>query len=655
MKKQLHNPKIINQLYADFFAQMRPKPRLTVSQWADEFRYVSPESSSNPGKWHTDFVPYLKGIMDAANEPDAHMVVVMTAAQVGKSEAINNVMAYFAHQDPCPQLMIQPTLRDAEDYSKARISPMIRDTAVLKEIFEDSSKIKKANNTILEKFYPSGRLVMGGSNSPSFVSSKPIRVGLTDEVDRYEVTKEGDIIELLKTRMSTFHNWFLLMTSTPGTKGISRIEYWWNLSDQRKYFVPCLKCGKLQVLKWSQDTVVWDKDKNGNHLPETARYICEHCKSPLSDAELNVMIKKGTWKATKPNKGVIGFGDLVQFVAPWVNMSKVVKDFLDSKDDRDMLKVWVNTRLGQSYEEDSDQVSVNEIFERCERYEAIAPYETAVIVASVDVQDSWLEVLVEAYGKDEESWALENVRFEGDTSNLPENLDAMYQQSLFAMSPAKLTPWHKLYAFLQKTYEHESGMRMSISCTTIDTGGHRTDEVMRFCRMTSRMGVKAIKGSSQRGKAIVSKPTKRNKYGLSLYMLGTFTAKETLMARLHMKEPGPGYKHYPDRFDMEFFEQLTAEKKVKREKKRQFYYEWVKIRKRNEALDLSVYCLAAVRILFPDIRLLNKRVDHLLDKKAASVATPNEEKKPVENKIEVIRLNRNIKSKKAGFNNGWKI
>ena len=604
--KKLHNPKIINKLYYDFFSQMKPKPRLTVSEWADKYRYVS--TGAFQGKWITEFTPYLKGIMDAVNELEVYIIVAMTASQIGKSEALNNILAYFAHQDPCDQLLIQPTLRDAEDYSKSRIAPMIRDCEVLHKIVQ-SGKSKKTDSTILDKYYPGGRLIMGGSNSPSFVSSKPIRVGLADEVDRYEVTKEGDVIELLKKRMTTYHNWLLVLTSTPSVKDISKIEAWWKLSDQRKFFVPCAVCGKDQILKWSPETVIWDKDKNGNHKPKTARYICEHCKSPLNDVAINEMVKKGKWKATKPFNGVAGFGELPQFYAPWVKLSTVVQDFLNSKDDRDMLRVWVNTSLGQPWTEDSDEIKMNDIFERCEKYEAIAPLETAVIVASCDVQDSWLEVLVEAYGKDEESWALENVRFEGDTSVFPENLDSGVQSSLF-LTPAKLTPWHRLYAFLQKTYEHESGVRMPISCMTIDTGGHRNDEVLRFVKMTQRMGVKAIKGASQRGKPIVSRPTKRNKHKINLYQIGVFTAKETIMARLHLKEPGPGFKHYPDRFDLEFFEQLTAEKKVRKEKKKQFYYEWVKIRKRNEALDLSVYALAALRIIYPDVKVLNKRAEY---------------------------------------------
>lgn len=85
---------------------------------------------------------------------------------------------------------VQPTIELAQDYSKSRISPMIRDTKVLSQVFyetksEDGAKTRDGKNTILSKLFPGGRLIMCGANSPAGLASRPVRVLLADEVDRF--------------------------------------------------------------------------------------------------------------------------------------------------------------------------------------------------------------------------------------------------------------------------------------------------------------------------------------------------------------------------------------------------------------------------------------------------------------------------------------
>jgi phage terminase large subunit GpA-like protein len=111
---------------------LKPPPRLKVSQWADEYRFLSSEASAEPGKWHTDRAPYQREMMDAVNDPRTEMVVIMSSAQVGKTEIINNIIGYNVHLDPSPILLLQPTLEMAEAWSKDRFAPMLRDTYVLK-------------------------------------------------------------------------------------------------------------------------------------------------------------------------------------------------------------------------------------------------------------------------------------------------------------------------------------------------------------------------------------------------------------------------------------------------------------------------------------------------------------------------------------------
>ncbi len=589
-----------------FFSQMKPRPRLTVTEWAEKYRYVSPPSAET-GPWKNNRTPYLKGIMDAACDPDVHTIVVMTASQIGKSEALNNIMYYHMHQDPCPIMMIQPTLSDADDYSKSRITPTIQASPELLKLFgSDFGKSRNSVNTILSKHFPGGRLVMVGANSPSGLSSKSIRIVLADEIGRYEPTKEGDPIELARQRQATFYNSLLVLTSTPGTKGTCPIEFWYQQSDKRNYYVPCIHCGEEQVLKWKN--VHWDKDEKENrHFPETARYVCEHCGVLLSDYDLQRMVAEGKWKTTADFDGVAGFGDFPDLYSPWRTMEQTVRDFIRAKDDTELLKVWVNTKLGEPWEEENESLQSNDLYDRREPYDLMLPAETAFVTAAVDVQDNRLEVLTVAWGKNEVSWQMEHVVFMGSPGvAFAENAD---QVDLFGKAPAAPGVWNQLEDFLKKKYDHPSGEQIPISVCAIDTG-YFTDNVYTYVKPRQRQGIVAIKGSSERGKPIVSPPSTRNKKGVKLYTVGIFALKDVTMARLKIQLPSrPGYVHFPDRFSLEYFEQLTAEKKVIETKRGQRVVKWVKVRSRNEAFDLTNYNTIALRIKCPTREILNARID----------------------------------------------
>ena len=177
----------------------------------------------------------------------------MTSAQVGKTETfLNNPVGYFIAQDPAPILVIQPTLEMAQTWSKDRFAPMLRDCPALKDLVQDP-RARSSNNTILHKTFAGGHITMAGANSASSLASRPIRIVFLDEVDRFPASAgtEGDPVSLAKKRTTTFWNRKIIMTSTPTVKGASRIEQAFLESDQRKYYVPCPKCGEFQVLMWS--------------------------------------------------------------------------------------------------------------------------------------------------------------------------------------------------------------------------------------------------------------------------------------------------------------------------------------------------------------------------------------------------------------------
>ena len=325
---------------------------MSISEWSDTERQLSRESSSAFGQWETSINEPLRGIMDAISDPEVEEVVVMSASQVGKTEAILKAIGYHNQNDPCPILSVMPNEAMAMSMSRDRIAPMIRDTPALKGLVSDP-KSRSTGNTILHKTFPGGHITLASAQSPANLAARSCRLVLLDEVDRFPASSgsEGDPVSLAKRRAVSFWNRKIVLTSTPTIKGESRIEAAYETSDQRRYFVPCGECGKFQTLDWSN--VIWDSGDT-----QSARYQCGSCDSKWTDIERRRAITKGEWRASKNCSGVAGFhlSGLYSPIVPW---AQAATEFVNAKKHPEILRTWVNTYLSESWEEDSEQLDTN--------------------------------------------------------------------------------------------------------------------------------------------------------------------------------------------------------------------------------------------------------------------------------------------------------
>ena len=550
-----------------------------MSQWADQFRRLSPEASSEPGKWRTDRAPYQRGMMDAVGEPGVSEVVFMTSSQIGKTEILNNIIGYFAHQDPSPVLMIQPTLDMAETWSKDRLAPMIRDTEALTALFKDP-KSRDSNNTLLHKKFAGGHITMAGANSPASLASRPIRIVLLDEEDRYPSSAgaEGDPGSLAQKRTTTFWNRLLITASTPTVEGESKIAARYEQSDMRKYYVPCPECGGLQVLSWSQ--IKFEKRK-----PETTTYECVHCQEHLGEGEKSWMLGHGKWVAEAAFNSIAGF-HISELYSPWVKWAETVESFLKAKRLPETLKVWVNTSLGETWKEATEGVDPTGLLKRKENWGRIAPEGVIAITAGVDVQDDRLEVEVIGWGLGQESWSLQYHVLHGKPTNAQDKV------------------WQALDDVRQQQIKRADGASLNIGITAIDSG-YATQTVYEYCKQHEAERVYAIKGASTIGKPLVSRFSRSNKLRVKLFVIGTDTAKQMIYSRLKIHQPGPGYCHFPADYGEEYFKQLTAERIQTKFINGHPTRVWIMPKgKRNEALDCRVYGLAALHILNPNLDAL---------------------------------------------------
>lgn len=575
-----------------------PAGGLLPSDWADSHRVLSPEASAEPGRWKTSRVPYAKEWLDSVADPYVHTVVLMTSSQVGKSEVLNNICGYFIHHDPCPILLMQPTLDRAKDYSKKRIAPMIRDTPALAAVTSNESS-RDSDNTTLSKSFVGGHLLIVGANAASALASNPIRVILADEVDRYpqDVDDEGSPLALAIVRTRTFTNRKVVITSTPTTKDNSEIESSYEETDKRRYFVPCPHCGKMQTLKFKEtndgeDTfrLIWEVDPEDDEKVTEVYYACEEGCLIEPHHKLR-MLEEGEWISERPHSGKVGF-HINALYSVWYSWKEIAEDFIkaskQAKSGRpERLKVFVNTTLGETWDANNEKSDVTGLESRAEEYAAEVPLGVLAITAGVDVQPDRIECEIVGWGMDYESWSLDYQIFYGDTN--------------------KPQVWQELKSALSKEFECERedarGERLirTIDAACIDSGGHNTDAVYGFTKAHRGNKWIAIKGASVRQREVITKRPSKPQPGVLLYTIDTIYLKGELFNKFAVPEPGAGYCHFPVGYDGEYYKQLGAEKRVKKVKKFDksdpfgySQYTYKKIRSRNEALDCRVYALAAV-------------------------------------------------------------
>lgn len=606
-----------------FLDALRPDALLTVSEWADAFRVLDPATSGEPGRWRTDRTPYAREPMDRLSPTDpCTMVVLMWSAQIGKSEVGLNWLGRAIHHSPGPALMVQPTVEAAERFSKQRFARMFAATPELHERVGDP-KSRDGGNTLLSKEYPGGVLILTGSTAPAGLSSMPVRYLDLDEVDRFAhdagsvkradgvSSGEGDPVALAIQRTATFANRKILMTSTPTVKGASRIEDAYEASDKRRYHVPCPDCGEFQALVWAN--LKW---QNGD--PATARYQCERCGVLLEDRQKTWMLARGEWRAQNPEAGgrVHGY-HLSALYSPhgWTSWSDLVREWLDGRKDPERLKVFVNTKLAETWDPIGGEViSSDGLLARAvgqwgtwtgpdgvEHRDSV-PDGVLRISAGVDTQDDRLEVHVIGWGIGEQAWSIDYRVIGGD--------------------PSSSQVWDELDTYLSQTWTTTTGWRLDITATCVDTGGHHTQRAYDFVRAKRGRRVWAIKGRGGPLPIWPRMPSKNNLGKVDLYMVGVDSAKELLYARWKTcDEPGPGYMHFPRGRQPEWFDGLTAERMVVSFHAGHKRIEWkLPAKARNEPLDTTVYALAALRGWLATGARLARAPESRLDKPQESAA-----------------------------------
>jgi len=570
-----------------------PPPNITVTEWAEENRVLSKEASAEPGKYRVTRAPYQEEIQNTITDPKVTHVILMTSAQIGKTEIMNNAIGYSIDIDPCPMLVVMPTEALAKTWSKKRLSPMLRDTPILQGKVAEA-KSRDGENTILEKSFPGGYIAMVGANSPVGLSSRPIKKIFADEVDRFPASAgdEGDPISLAEKRAATFWDYKCIYVSTPTQRGLSRIEKEYNESSMDKWNVPCPMCGRYQQYEWDRISF------------KTVRMSCKFCREDFTKYEW--MKGQGKWISEHPERKAKRGFSLNALASPWESWEKIIDKFLSAKEKgKEALKTFVNTYLGETWEDEiGDTLDPDRLMLRREEYHSEVPEGVLLLTAGVDVQDNRLELEIVGWGKNKESWGIYYKQIYGD--------------------PKRPEVWQSLDTYLNKTYELPSGKKIPIASTCIDSG-YIPDNVYKFTRPREHKRVYAIKGKGGPKIDHIGNHKRNNRYNAALFSIGVDIGKDILFSNLKQPPPEdsqpypPGYCHFPlERnlvfnrgYDQKYFESLCSEKKIIKYKQGESYTAWVKTRTRNEGWDIRNYNIAALEILNPNFEQIERSLERL--------------------------------------------
>lgn len=749
---------------------LKPLPKTSVSQWADDYRMLSQGLSAEPGRWKTSRAPYQRDIMDAFTQPGINRVVVKSASQVGKaldietpimtttgwkrmgdlttndqvfdengspvrilavsevwnnrpcyeirfsdgaviiadenhewyvdvdtdgtfiletksiykiiywlnskvwihetfsrrivsvtpvtnratvcievdspthlflaghnlipthnSDIMNNVLGRYAHLDPCAVMMIQPTIELAQDYSKSRISPMIRDTKVLSQVFyetksEDGAKTRDGKNTILSKLFPGGRLIMCGANSPAGLASRPVRVLLADEVDRFpdSAGTEGDPVDLAAKRMTTFWNRVMGLFSTPTNEGSSRIDVEYQTGTQEEWQHECPNCGEYHLIRHTEMECETEehKDAKGRKIVVVSdvKWRCPDCGSTFSEDEMRKVPQKYISKNPAALHNGIRSFFVNGFTSPWLTWNDIMREWLEAKGDPTREKVVMNTRFGESYAQQGAFEDYQQFIRRREKYGADLPDGVLLLTGAVDTQDNRLEYEITGWGYGEECWGI--------------------CKGVILGEPDNKATWDALDAVLDKIYRFKNGTGLKVARAFIDSGGHYTSKVYEYCEKNFSKQRFAIKGTAGTpGIPLNYKIGKASGSKIPLVMLGVDDGKQQVMNRLAIDEPGAKYFHFPldeeflgtRGYDELYFKGIISEHKKKVKRKGVIHEIWEPTAGvRNEPLDLRVYNLACMNSIHPD---WDRLVEVVKGGGHSSTTVTNPRKKPMRKRV----------------------
>lgn len=551
-------------------AILKPPEKLTVSEWADKHRILSELDSAAPGHWRTSKTPYLKKVMDAFNDDFVHDITFCAGTQLGKTSAEQNMIGYAIAQDPGPMLIVYPSKELAKFTSEKRLQPFIKLSSNLRQHFDERG------SKDLELTFDTMYIALTGANSPSDLSSRPVRYVFFDEIDKFPKWSgaEAGPLDLAAERTKTFYNYKIIKVSTPTLKTGNIWQGWENADVQYKYFVPCPHCGEMQELEFKQ--IKWPENADETEVRGSAYYECKHCHEIIDDRHKPQMLRAGEWRSARKCKGrahKVAF-HLSSIYSPWLKFGDVAAKFIASRDDPPLLMNFINSWLAEPWVDKSSRLQSDVIMEKQLPYErGTMPEAAQLLTCGIDVQLDHFWFAIRAWGPHLTSWLVDYGRLE---------------------------TWADIEVMLDRNYADTNGEIHNINLACMDSG-YNTDEVFAFC--AQHMGlVVPTKGASHplKSRYQVSIIDKDAGFGLRQYLMDTNQLKNFIASRMAIDAGAHGSWNVYRDIDREYCDQICSEQRVEhKDKKGRVTVGWEKISSHaaNHLLDCETNNALAAEIL----------------------------------------------------------
>lgn len=488
---------------------------LKPSAVAESKRYLPQAAGPFPGPFDYAVTPYLREIVDCFDiDSPIREVSVMKGVQIGATTGVlENILLYcIAYVAASPVMLLTADAELAKNRLELNIIPMLQ-LSGLEHLIKsaDEGNARKTGKTTRRLEWAGGGFAMPfGARNAAKLRQTPIRFLLRDEIDGWPdiVGKDGDPIKLSADRTAAYEGGRkILDLSTPLIKGQSKIEKRYQLGDQRKYFVRCLKCGFAQTLRWrrtNKDTgevsgIVWDTE-NGRLVPDSVRYLCRECGHPHTNDDKARLLSPDNgaeWRPTAvPANPYHRSYHLPALYSPpgMQSWETCVRTWLGAWDvernvprDMEQFQVFYNNALAEPFELRGEKVRFAAVsaHRRSAYHYGQIPNKWAaqycgspvlLLTCTVDVHGDNLAVAVFGWCRDRRALLIDYWRFEGDTEQL-DNPDT----------------WGRLEKLIEgQEYVADDGKRYPVALTLIDSG-YRTDHVYRFAAQYES-GVFPVKG-----------------------------------------------------------------------------------------------------------------------------------------------------------------
>lgn len=606
---------------------------MTPEAWAEGVRRME-----GGRRYSFDYAPYQREPFLEVFNPENQVTVLAMFSRGGKTEIVANALGYSIDQEPRRIIVGYPSQEQAEDFSKDNfMTQLVEPTPALAELLPSGEGRRIANQTIRSKSFPGGKADFAGLNVAGKLRKLKGDFLYGDEIDSIteEASDEGDKIEILFKRGEEFPDPIKVLTSYPSLKGRSKIWTWLERSDWRQWTVGCA-CGHEYVLHRNQ--MRWPKGE-----PEKALLFCPVCDKSITDKQRVQMVRAGEWRGTRPYKGIRGY-QANGMLWPHPHQ-RAFKSFLHQVAERveaieraenpeRTRRVLINTFDAEPYETATEEKPEgNKIHQRREVYDPYQelPRGVLFLVAGVDVQKTWLEIEIVGFGANDETWGICHKKLPGHW--------------------AKSSTWAKLDRIRTKEWNHPILGPMKPVVVCVDSGNWQ-DKVLGYTRTRAGQGVHGVKGAVSLAKPLVGKPSMVGRPPAKQFQIGTNEAKDIIYQRLALEkgeeEVGfpQGWMHFPknEDYDSEYFDGLLVESSTMAKGPDGQWYPRFECPKgaRNEPLDLRVYAMAAARILRPNFKKLQARLEE-------------SEEASFEERSEAAKVKKPRRRRRGGMGGGWAL